>query len=291
MKLQFIGANHEVTGSCHYLQAGDSYMLVDYEMEQGVNRFENCPLPVPESQINFVFLTHAHIDHSGMLPLLYAHGFRGKIYTTEATADLCSIMLRDCAHIEEENIVIEVNGIGYNVRIPAGMAGRLPQIGEVVKLYTYTSVREDAIGLYGFLSRDDLNMYRQLITVSGIGPKGGLSVLSAMSADELRMAVISQDAKAIAKAPGVGIKTAQRIILELKDKISLEDTAMMREVNQVPQGSMLTGKSQAQTEAVEALTALGYSPSEALRAVKAVLQETPDLDVEALLKAALKKMF
>lgn len=195
------------------------------------------------------------------------------------------------AEIEEENIVIEVNGIGYNVRIPAGMAGRLPQIGEVVKLYTYTSVREDAIGLYGFLSRDDLNMYRQLITVSGIGPKGGLSVLSAMSADELRMAVISQDAKAIAKAPGVGTKTAQRIILELKDKISLEDTAMMREVNQVPQGSMLTGKSQAQTEVVEALTALGYSPSEALRAVKAVLQETPDLDVEALLKAALKKMF
>lgn len=195
------------------------------------------------------------------------------------------------AEIEEENIVIEVNGIGYNVRIPAGMAGRLPQIGEVVKLYTYTSVREDAIGLYGFLSRDDLNMYRQLITVSGIGPKGGLSVLSAMSADELRMAVISQDAKAIAKAPGVGTKTAQRIILELKDKISLEDTAMMREVNQVPQDSMLTGKSKAQTEAVEALTALGYSPSEALRAVKAVLQETPDLDVEALLKAALKKMF
>ena len=102
MKLQFIGANHEVTGSCHYLQAGDSYMLVDYGMEQGVNRFENCPLPVPESQISFVFLTHAHIDHSGMLPLLYAHGFRGKIYTTEATADLCSIMLRDCAHIQQQ---------------------------------------------------------------------------------------------------------------------------------------------------------------------------------------------
>ena len=73
MKLQFIGANHEVTGSCHYLQAGDSYMLVDYGMEQGVNRFENCPLPVPESQINFVFLTHAHIDHSGNLPLLDFH--------------------------------------------------------------------------------------------------------------------------------------------------------------------------------------------------------------------------
>ena len=108
MKLQFIGANHEVTGSCHYLQAGDSYMLVDYGMEQGVNRFENCPLPVPESQINFVFLTHAHIDHSGMLPLLYAHGFRGKIYTTEATADLCSIMLRDCAHIQQQAYRLDI---------------------------------------------------------------------------------------------------------------------------------------------------------------------------------------
>ena len=82
-------------------------MLVDYGMEQGVNRFENCPLPVPESQINFVFLTHAHIDHSGMLPLLYAHGFRGKIYTTEATADLCSIMLRDCAHIQQQGGGVE----------------------------------------------------------------------------------------------------------------------------------------------------------------------------------------
>ena len=195
------------------------------------------------------------------------------------------------AEIEEENIVIEVNGVGYNVRIPAGMAGRLPQIGEMVKIYTYTSVREDAIGLYGFLNRDDLTMYRQLITVSGIGPKGGLSVLSAMSADELRMAVISQDAKAIAKAPGVGTKTAQRIILELKDKISLDDTVFMRGNEQQTLPVTGAGGSQAQAEAVEALTALGYSASEALRAVKAVLQEHPDMDVEALLKAALKKMF
>lgn len=100
MKLTFIGADHEVTGSCHYLETGGKHILVDYGMEQGVNVFENMPLPVDEALIDYVFLTHAHIDHSGLLPLLYAKGFRGQIYMTHATADLCSIMLRDCAHIQ-----------------------------------------------------------------------------------------------------------------------------------------------------------------------------------------------
>lgn len=100
MKLMFIGADHEVTGSCHYLEAAGKHILVDYGMEQGINVFENVPLPVNESMIDYVFLTHAHVDHSGLLPLLYARGFRGQIYTTDATADLCSIMLRDCAHIQ-----------------------------------------------------------------------------------------------------------------------------------------------------------------------------------------------
>lgn len=100
MKLVFIGADHEVTGSCHYMEVGDKHILVDYGMEQGVNTFENEPLPVSPSMIDYVFLTHAHIDHSGLLPLLYAEGFRGQVYATDATADLCSIMLRDCAHIQ-----------------------------------------------------------------------------------------------------------------------------------------------------------------------------------------------
>lgn len=100
MKLIFIGADHEVTGSCHYLNACGKHILVDYGMEQGVNYFENAALPVAESMIDYVLLTHAHVDHSGMLPLLTARGFRGQILTTEATADLCSIMLRDCAHIQ-----------------------------------------------------------------------------------------------------------------------------------------------------------------------------------------------
>ena len=100
MKLIFIGADHEVTGSCHYLEVNGKHILVDYGMEQGVNVFENEPLPISESMIDYVFLTHAHVDHSGLLPLLYARGFRGQVFATDATADLCSIMLRDCAHIQ-----------------------------------------------------------------------------------------------------------------------------------------------------------------------------------------------
>ena len=100
MKLVFVGADHEVTGSCHYMEAAGKHILVDYGMEQGVNVFENAPLPVDEARIDYVFLTHAHIDHTGLLPLLYARGFRGQVYATDATADLCSIMLRDCAHIQ-----------------------------------------------------------------------------------------------------------------------------------------------------------------------------------------------
>ncbi len=101
MKLTFLGAAHEVTGSCYYLEAAGKKFLVDCGMEQGKNIYENKPLPIPESELDFVLLTHAHIDHSGNLPILYARGFRGPIYMTVATADLCDIMLRDSAHIQE----------------------------------------------------------------------------------------------------------------------------------------------------------------------------------------------
>lgn len=100
MKITFIGADHEVTGSCHYLEACGKHILVDYGMEQGTNVFENAKLPVEEAMIDYVLLTHAHVDHTGLLPLLYSRGFRGQIFATDATTDLCSIMLRDCAHIQ-----------------------------------------------------------------------------------------------------------------------------------------------------------------------------------------------
>jgi len=101
MKLTFIGANHEVTGSCHFLEAGETRLLVDCGMEQGRNIYENAELPVKYSELDYVLLTHAHIDHAGLLPLIYARGFRGKVVATEATCDLCRIMLKDSAHIQE----------------------------------------------------------------------------------------------------------------------------------------------------------------------------------------------
>ena len=141
--------------------------------------------------------------------------------------------------------------------------------------------------LFGFLTKDDLFVFRLLLGVSGIGPKGALAVLSVMTTDDLRFAVLGDDAKAIAKAPGVGAKTAQRLILELKDKLSLEDAFEQKmEKNDNPVQNKAKG---AKNEAIEALVALGYSSSEALKALNGI-EITDDTDVEDILKAALKNM-
>lgn len=188
--------------------------------------------------------------------------------------------------VSEDNLVLEVNHIGYNIKISSAIASLLPAVGEEVKIYTYTLVREDAFLLYGFLTKDDLDIFKKVITVNGIGPKGGLAILSAMTADSLRLAIISGDAKAIARAPGIGAKTAERLILDLKDKVSIEDTLISKEIPM--QNGMQTAQT-AKGEAVEALTALGYSASEALKAVNQAAV-TEDMDVETILKAALKKI-
>ena len=186
---------------------------------------------------------------------------------------------------ELENVILEVNGIGYNIKISSGTSALLPSVGEMIKLYTYTSVREDAIQLYGFLTKDDLDIFKMLINVNGIGPKGGQSILSVMSADELRFAIISGDAKMIAKAPGIGAKTAQRVILDMKDKISLEDTFQV--VKKEICGNEDASSMGASKEAIEALTALGYGSAEAVRAVKSV-EGVSEMAVEDILKKALK---
>lgn len=189
--------------------------------------------------------------------------------------------------LSEENVVVDVSGVGINVKISAGTFHQLPGIGGEVKLYTYTSVREDAFNLFGFLTRDELELFKKLITVNGIGPKGGLSILSVMSADELRFAIVSGDGAAIAKAPGIGKKTAERVILDLRDKVSLEDTLIHKEMQVSAPGGQ---DNHAVNEAVEALTALGYSATDALQAVKKVPADD-NMDVETLLKLALKNMF
>lgn len=190
--------------------------------------------------------------------------------------------------ITENNIVVENHGIGYEIFVPGQVLDYLPSIGEEVKIYTYHYVREDAILLYGFLTKEDVGIFKMLIGVSGIGPKGALAILSVLSTDDLRFAILSDDAKAIAKAPGVGAKTAQRVIIELKDKISLEDAFEQKLANQ----AQITEKNPAvgvKNEAILALTSLGYSQSEALKVLQGI-EITEDSQVEDVLKEALKQM-
>ena len=192
--------------------------------------------------------------------------------------------------IAEDNVVLDVNGMGINVNISADTASRLPGIGEPAKIYTYTCVREDTFQLYGFLTRCDLDIFKKLITVNGIGPKGGLAILSVMNAEDLRFAIMQGDAKAIAKAPGIGPKTAQRVILDVKGKIELDDSRIQRESTQTAGGNPLIADTPQKQEAVEALVSLGYGQAESIKAVNQI-ENLENLDSGAILKAALKKMF
>lgn len=184
-------------------------------------------------------------------------------------------------------LVIENNGIGYNILTPSNVTSSLPAVGEQLKIYTYLHVKEDAFALFGFLLKDDLEVFRMLLGVNGVGPKGALAVLSAMTTDELRFAIFAGDAKAIAKAPGIGSKTAQRIILELKDKLSITEASGEKEESGLK--ALASAGQTAKDEAVQALVALGYASSEAYTVVSKV-EVTDQADVEDILKAALKQM-
>ena len=188
-------------------------------------------------------------------------------------------------YMTADSVVLEVNNIGYNIKVSAQTIQNLGHLSGEVKLYTYTYVKEDALGLFGFLTREELELFKMMLTVNGIGPKGALSILSTLSVDTLRFAILSGDAKSIANAPGVGAKSAERLIIDLKDKINAEDvfTLNSSESNAV----IVTQELPAKKEAIEALTALGYSATDALKAVNQITC-TEDTTVEEILKQALK---
>lgn len=196
------------------------------------------------------------------------------------------------ADITESTVIVEAGNIGYEIYMPGNILGQSIRMGEEVKIHTYFHVREDVMQLFGFLVKDDLEMFKLLLGVNGIGPKGALGVLSGITADELRFAVLSNDVKTISKAPGIGKKTAQKLILELKDKLKLEDAFELKLAHEQMAAEALGEElnKDGRKEAVEALTALGYSNTEALKAVRAV-SDVDESDVEAILKAALKNMF
>lgn len=194
------------------------------------------------------------------------------------------------ADTTENSLILENNGIGYEIFMTGSSIEQASRAGGEIRIHTYFHVREDSMQLYGFLSRDNLDMFRLLLNVNGIGPKAALGILAGLTADELRFAVLSDDIKTLSKAPGIGKKTAQKLILELKDKLKLEDAfekKFLHEQESVSgqEGSLHDGRQ----EAVEALIALGYSSTDAMRAVRKVTDVSPD-DVEGLLKAALKQL-
>lgn len=203
---------------------------------------------------------------------------------------MISYIRGELVSLEEDKVIVDVGGVGYGIFMPGQMMGLLPPVGHEVKLHTYLNVKEDALQLFGFLTRDALQVFRLLIGVSGIGPKGGQSILSVLPPDELRFAVMAGDARAISAAPGIGKKTAEKLILELRDKLSIED-ALEHAVSGDTEtnGSRASAVSGVGSEAVQALVALGYGNTEALKAVKQV-EITEDTDVETVLKLALKHM-
>ncbi len=191
------------------------------------------------------------------------------------------------AAVGEADIVVDNHGVGYLIHVPVSLIENLPAVGQDVTVFTYLNVREDAMQLFGFGSMDDLEVFGQLITVSGIGPKAALAILGTMTADDLRFAVMADDDKTIAKTPGIGAKTARKLILELKDKLNFKDVvegALERGEQQAAVG--LQAQSSAVSDAVEALVALGYPAADAMKAVRQV-ENAAEMTTEELLKRSL----
>lgn len=231
--------------------------------------------------VPFTLSSHFGAD-SGIL-----HGITFETYVEEEII-MIGYLRGEISYISQDLLIVDVGGVGYNVRINEQFASRLPGIGNEIKVFTYTYVKEDAFLLYGFENSDELNLFKQLIGVNGIGPKGALAILSVMSANDLRFAIYTGDSKAIAKAPGIGGKTAERVILDLKDKITIEDTLNnLGSEAKENMGETVYHNDGMVKDAIEALVALGYGRTDAISAVNKVRKEEIS-NTEDILKKALK---
>ena len=182
-----------------------------------------------------------------------------------------------------EGIIIENNGIGYNIFMPKSKIDIIPDEGMEARIFTYTLVREDAFLLYGFAKREELNIFKKLISVSGIGPKGALSILSTLTVEELVIALANRDATAISKAPGVGKKSAERLVIDLNDKVSKEEIEVSIDGVDKPSDDMTS----AMNEAIEAMLALGFSAKISKEAVEDAAKRANN-DTSSILREALK---
>ena len=188
------------------------------------------------------------------------------------------------AYVDTEGVIIDNQGIGYQVKTPSSIVEKV-SVGDQVMLFTHLYVREDMLALYGFLTKEELHTFQVLLGVNGIGPKAALSVLSTMTVSQLYYAVFSEDSKSISKTPGIGPKGAKRMIMELKDKLSMDEITGDGTEDHTSQQA--AGNSDSISDAMEAMVALGYSNGEAYRAVHGV-KGAADLDADHLLKEALK---
>lgn len=190
------------------------------------------------------------------------------------------------AYLSQSKAVIDAGGIGYEITISDTTLSLLRRdSSEEALLYTYFNVREDAQELFGFYTLEEKKMFEQLISVSGVGPKAAMSILSAVPVEKLIFAIVSDDAKQIASAQGVGLRTAQKIILEIKDKLKKEDLSHLSQSAAIPE---ISSNSETFSEALEALLALGYSRAEAAKALKTNAGE--NMSVEELIRNGLKNL-
>ena len=191
--------------------------------------------------------------------------------------------------VTADSVIIDVNGMGVEVIVPNNVTCRLPKQDEAIKLHTYLHVREDAMQLFGFLEKEDLDFFKLLITVNGIGPKAAIAILSSMSTDVLTFAILSEDIKTIEKAQGIGAKTAKKLVLELKDKVGVINANAVELRSDSSSDISLTIGSAIKEEASQVLEALGYSRTEAMKAITAI-EITEEMTSEDLVKSALKNL-